>query len=609
MYCTKHVAEDILWVGGNDRRLALFEGVYPIPGGVAYNSYLILDEHTVLIDTVDKAVAPVFLENVAHGLDGRKLDYFIIQHMEPDHAALIGEIMLRYPEAVLVCNAKTAEMIKQFFKTDVAEKAYIVSEGSVLNSGRHSLTFVNAPMVHWPEVMVTYDSTDKILFSADAFGTFGAQNGALFADEVDFDRDYLDDARRYYTNIVGKYGAQVQSVLRKASTLEIKMICPLHGFVWRQELGYILEKYLLWSSYTPEEQGVLIAYGSVYGNTENAVEIVAAGLRKNGVKTAIYDVSATHVSVLIAELFRYSHVIFAAPTYNADVYTPVKNLIEDMKAHNIQNRTVAFIENGTWKPMAAGIMRKQLEGLKNTRIIENVLSIKSAVDEEQLDEVSAFVSAVSGTVRKKAEVVDFSGVIDKSVLSSISYGLYVASANDGEKDTGCIINTPVQIASKPLRLSVSLNKANYTHDVILKTGVFNLSILSQEADMGLIRHFGFQSGRDVDKYEGCTRSAFSGNGLRYTTVGTNGYISCRVVSAIDIGSHTLFIADITETGKLGDAPSMTYEYYRKNLKPMTDAKKGYVCSVCGYVYEGETLPEDFVCPICKHGAEDFRPVE
>lgn len=401
MYCIKHVTDDLIWVGGNDRRKELFEGVYPLALGVAYNSYVLLDEKTVLIDTVDKAIAGLFCENVEHALNGRKLDYFLVQHMEPDHAALIGEVLRRYPEATLVCNAKTAAYIGQFFGSCGEGQNKIVNEGDVLETGRHKLTFVNAPMVHWPEVMVTYDITDKILFSADAFGTFGAQNGALFADEVDFEAEYGRAARRYYTNIVGKYGPQVQAVLKKAGTLDISMICPLHGFVWRKDLGWILEKYSRWSSYTPEEKGIVLAYGSIYGHTENAAEILAAALRRRGVSVKLYDCSVTHKSVILADCFRYSHLVFAAPTYNGGIYTPVEELLRDLAAHNLQNRTAALLENGTWAPSAAKQMRAILETMKNTTILEPVITVRSAAAENQLPEFEALADALAASIKEE----------------------------------------------------------------------------------------------------------------------------------------------------------------------------------------------------------------
>ena len=395
MYNVRKVTEDIVWVGASDRRLALFENIFPIPRGVSYNSYVLLDEKTVLLDTVDASVAGQFFENLEHVLDGRKLDYLIVNHMEPDHCAMIGDLVRRYPEVQVVGNTKTFGMIKQFFGTDFAERAVTVKEGDTLATGAHTLHFVMAPMVHWPEVMVTYDEKDKVLFAADGFGTFGALNGNIFADEVDFDRDWLDDARRYYTNIVGKYGASVQALLKKASGLEIAVICPLHGPIWRENLGYILEKYQKWSTYEAEDQAVVILYATMYGNTASAADALAGRLAAKGVKKiAVYDVSNTHVSELISEIFRASHVVFAAPTYNGGIYPGMENLLADMKALAVQNKTVALMENGTWAPMTAKQMREKLAELKNVTILDTQITIKSAMAPEQEGQLEALADAI-----------------------------------------------------------------------------------------------------------------------------------------------------------------------------------------------------------------------
>ena len=395
MYNVRKVTEDIVWVGASDRRLALFENIFPIPRGVSYNSYVLLDEKTILLDTVDASVAGQFFENLEHVLDGRKLDYLIVNHMEPDHCAMIGDLVRRYPEVQVVGNTKTFGMIKQFFGTDFAERAVTVKEGDTLATGAHTLHFVMAPMVHWPEVMVTYDEKDKVLFAADGFGTFGALNGNIFADEVDFDRDWLDDARRYYTNIVGKYGASVQALLKKASGLEIAVICPLHGPIWRENLGYILEKYQKWSTYEAEDQAVVILYATMYGNTASAADALAGRLAAKGVKKiAVYDVSNTHVSELISEIFRASHVVFAAPTYNGGIYPVMENLLADMKALAVQNKTVALMENGTWAPMTAKQMREKLAELKNVTILDTQITIKSAMAPEQEGQLEALADAI-----------------------------------------------------------------------------------------------------------------------------------------------------------------------------------------------------------------------
>lgn len=402
MYNVRKVTEDIVWVGASDRRLALFENIFPIPRGVSYNSYVLLDEKTVLLDTVDASVAGQFFENLEHVLDGRKLDYLIVNHMEPDHCAMIGDLVRRYPEVQVVGNTKTFGMIKQFFGTDFAERAVTVKGGDTLATGAHTLHFVMAPMVHWPEVMVTYDEKDKVLFAADGFGTFGALNGNIFADEVDFDRDWLDDARRYYTNIVGKYGASVQALLKKASGLEIAVICPLHGPIWRENLGYILEKYQKWSTYEAEDQAVVILYATMYGNTASAADALAGRLAAKGVKKiAVYDVSNTHVSELISEIFRASHVVFAAPTYNGGIYPVMENLLADMKALAVQNKTVALMENGTWAPTTAKQMREKLAELKNVTILDTQITIKSAMAPEQEGQLEALADAIVASMDKQ----------------------------------------------------------------------------------------------------------------------------------------------------------------------------------------------------------------
>ena len=399
MYCTKNIASDLVWVGANDRRLAMFEGVYSVPAGVSYNSYLLTDEKTVLFDTVDKAVGRIFFENLEHGLGGRTLDYLIVHHMEPDHSATLSELLLRHPETTVVCNDKTAVMIAQFFGSGAAGRMQLVKEGDTLSTGTHELTFYMAPMIHWPEVMMTYDKTAHTLFTADAFGVFGALNGAIFADEVDFDRDYLKEARRYYTNIVGKYGMQVQNLFRKIADLDIRMLCPLHGFVWRRDIEYFFKKYNLWSTYTPEEKGVMIAYASIYGNTENAAEILSSKLRERGVRTVMYDVSVTPASEIIAECFRWSHLVFASSTYNGGVFVTMDELLRDIAAHNLQKRTVAFMENGTWAPVSARQMTAIFAPLKNMTVLEQSISIRSSLTEGQLAEIETLADVLAKDIR------------------------------------------------------------------------------------------------------------------------------------------------------------------------------------------------------------------
>ena len=560
MHCTVKMTEDLYWVGASDRRLALFESVYPIPRGVSYNAYVLLDEKTVLLDTVDQSVAGQFFENLTHVLGGRPLDYIVVHHMEPDHAKTLEETVRRYPDAKIICNAKIRDMIRNYFTFDIDARAILMAEGDTYTFGKHTFAFVMAPMVHWPEVMVSFDTTTGTLFSADAFGTFGALSGNLYADEYDFEHDWLPDARRYYTNIVGKYGTQVQALLKKAATLDIRMICPLHGPVWRKNIGWFVDKYSKWSSYTPEQDGsVLIAYSSVYGHTENAAQVLATMLAERGVRNiAMYDVSVTHPSYVVAEAFRCSHLVFASTTYNAGIFCNMETALLDIAAHNLQNRTIALIENGSWAPTAGGLMRAEFP----------------------------------------------------AALFKFQYGLFALSAREGDKDNACIINTAIQMANKPERISISVIKANHTCGMIERTGVFNLSLLTKEVPFAFFQHFGFQSGAEVDKFADWSDCARSDNGLYCINRYTNAMFSCRVVESYDQGSHRLFIAEITESKLFSDDETVTYDYYRSHIKPappkLAPAEQAtWVCSVCGYVYEGETLPADFICPLCKHPASDF----
>ena len=619
MYCTKKITDDLIWVGANDRRLAMFEGVYSVPNGVSYNSYLLLDDTTVLFDTVDKAVGGVFFQNVEHALGGRNLDFVVIQHMEPDHSATLGELLLRYPDVKVVCNQKILDMITQFFNLDLSKKAFVVKEGTTLNTGHHTLRFFMAPMVHWPEVMVTYDETTGTLFSADAFGTFGSLNGAIFADEVDFANDYMSEARRYYCNIVGKYGNQVQALLKKLHAVDLKMICPLHGFVWRRNLEDFFDKYVKWSTYTPEDTGVMIAYASVYGNTENTAEIISSRLRDRGINTVMYDVSVTPASEIIAAAFRWSHLLFASTTYNAGIFVSMEELLHDLAAHNIQNRTVAFVENGSWAPTSGKLMKDIIGSCSDMTILDETLTLKSSLKPEQEAQIDALVEAISATIpRFEKPVVDEAAVaaaeVDPKTMQKFSYGLFVLSAQADGKDNGCIINTAAQLTSSPNRINIAVNKANHTHDMIMATGMFNISFLSEKTSFDTFKRFGFQSGRDTDKFEGFESSvARSANGLLYVTEGTNAFMSAKVVDSNDYGSHTLFVAEVTEAQILNTDPSVTYAYYFDHIKPkpqpkIEEEKHGYVCKICGYVYEGDTLPDDFICPLCKHGADDFEKI-
>ena len=616
MYCVKKMTDDLYWVGGSDRRLALFENVYPIPNGVSYNAYLLLDEKTVLLDTVDRSIADLFFENVVHVLNGRKLDYVIVNHMEPDHCAVLQDLVLRYPEVKIVCNAKTVTMIRNFFTFDIDSRAVIVKEMDTLCTGRHTFAFVMAPMVHWPEAMVSYDATTKTLFSADAFGTFGALNGNLYADEVNFKTEYLADARRYYTNIVGKYGTQVQALLKKAAAIEIETICPLHGPVWRKDIAWFLDKYVHWATYQPEETAVVIAYASVYGNTENAANILAGMLADKGVRNVkVYDVSATHPSYIVSECFRASHLVFLSTTYNAGMFVNMENLVHDIVHHNLQNRTIALVENGSWAPTAAGLMRAEFQKLKNCTILDEGVSIRSSLKEDQLAQMEALADALVASMPAQKPVPAQekpAGLVEQNAMFSLSYGLFVLTARDGAKDNGCIINTVTQLTDSPKRISIAVNKANLTHDMIVKTGEFNVSVLSNDAPFALFQHYGFQSGRNTDKFAGVQGMARSTNGIYYIPYCTSAFLSAKVTQTVEFETHTLFIADVTEAKVLSNVPSMTYAYYFANVKPKPAAlqkQTGWVCKICGWVYEGEELPPDIVCPLCKHGAADFERLQ
>ncbi|MDR0643249.1 MAG: flavin reductase [Treponema sp.] len=628
------VKDGIYWIGGNDRRLSVFEGVYPSDRGVSYNSYLVIDEKNTLLDTVDKAVSGVFFENLEFLLRDRKLDYVIIQHMEPDHSACLMELLLRYPEVTIVTTKKSAAMIGQFFNftapgtetpgggisgpgtPEPGSHLRIVKEGDTLSTGRRNFSFIEAPMVHWPEVMVTYESHDKVLYSADAFGSFGAIDGNLFADEVDYQGIWLDDARRYYTNIVGKYGAQVLAVLEKAAKLDIEMICPLHGLVWRRNLNFFLEKYQKWAGYSPEDNTVLIVYSSVYGNTENAVNILSGALAERGIKKiSVYDVSATRSDIIVSEVFRCSHVVFAATTYNAGIFIKMEEALNDIKAHQIRNRTAAIMENGSWAPVSGKLMKELLSALPGWKILDGTVTINSSLKEAGRLSIEKLADTIAADLPKAPAPVHEKNAVDIPAFFKLSYGLFLLTVKDGEKDNGCIINTAVQLTDIPKRITISVIKANYTDEIIRKTGIFNVSVLTVDTPFKVFRHFGFQSGRTVDKFAdpvdpdgpGPARSA---NGLIYAPVYGNAFISGKVIDSRDYDTHTLYIADVTEAAVLSGVPSVTYQYYADHIKPKPAAaaakKKGWICRICGYIYEGEELPPDFICPLCKHGADVFE---
>ncbi|MDR2747275.1 MAG: flavin reductase, partial [Treponema sp.] len=507
------VKDGIYWIGGNDRRLSVFEGVYPSERGVSYNSYLAIDEKNVLLDTVDKAVSGVFFENLEFLLQDRELDYVIVQHMEPDHSACLMELLLRYPKVTIVTTKKSAVMIRQFFNFPDSEtgapepgensRLKIVKEGDTLSTGKRNYSFIEAPMVHWPEVMLTYESRGKVLYSADAFGSFGAIDGNIFADEVDYQGVWLDDARRYYTNIVGKYGAQVLAALDKAAKLDIEMICPLHGLVWRKNLNFFLEKYRRWASYTPEDNTVLIAYSSVYGNTENAVNILSGALADRGVKNiAVYDVSAARSDIIVSEVFRCSHVVFAATTYNAGIFIKMEEALNDIRAHQIRGRTAALMENGSWAPASGKLMRELVSALPGWKILGGTVTINSSLKEPGRLSIEALADAIAADLPRAPVPVHEKNAVDIPAFFKLSYGLFLLTTRDGEKDNGCIINTAVQLTDTPKRITISVIKANYSDEIIRKTGIFNVSVLTVDTPFKIFQRFGFQSGRTVDKFAG-----------------------------------------------------------------------------------------------------------
>ena len=596
-----NITKDIKYIGVNDHNIDLFEGQYIVPNGMAYNSYAIIDEKIAIMDTVDAAFTHEWLDNIQNALGARKPDYLVVQHMEPDHSANIANFLAAYPEATVVSSAKAFVMMNNFFGTDYADRRIVVGEGDVLDLGKHKLTFVTAPMVHWPEVIVTYDSTDKVLFSADGFGKFGA---------LDVEEEWACEARRYYIGIVGKYGTQVQALLKKAAGLDISIICPLHGPVLTENLGYYLNLYNTWSSYQPEDEGIVIAYTSVYGNTKKAVLALADKLRAKGCpKVVVNDLARCDMAEAVEDAFRYSKLVLATTTYNADIFPFMRTFIDHLTERNYSNREVAFIENGSWAPMATKTMKGMLEKSKNLTYAENTVKILSALNEESAAQLEALANELC---REYLAMQDDDSVNknDVKALFRIGYGLYVVTCNDGKKDNGLIVNTVTQLTDTPTRVAVTINKKNYSHHVIKQTGKMNVNCLTTDAPFKVFESFGFVSGRTVDKFADCTPNR-SENGLVVLPRYINAFISLEVENYVDMDTHGMFICKVTEARVLSDKETMTYTYYQENVKPKpeTEGKTGYVCKICGYVYEGEELPEDFVCPLCKHGAADFEPIK
>ena len=594
------ITEDIRYIGVNDHEIDLFEGQYVVPNGMAYNSYAILDAYVAIMDTVDIRFEHQWLDNVAEAIGSRKPDYLIIQHMEPDHAGNIANFMNLYPSAKIVSSAKAFTMMQQFFGTDYADRRIVVGEGDVLPLGEHNLTFVTAPMVHWPEVIVTYDSKDKVLFSADGFGKFGAN---------DVEEEWDCEARRYYIGIVGKYGAQVQKLLKKAAELDIQKICPTHGPVLTENLAHYINLYDIWSSYRPESEGIMIAYTSVYGHTKEAVQLLASKLTAKGCpKVVVTDLAREDMAEAVEDAFRYNKLVLATTTYNAEIFPFMREFINHLTERGYQNRTVALMENGSWAPLAAKTMLKMLEPCKNINYAKTTVKILSALNDDSRREIEELAEELCRDyIARSAETANKQ---DMTALFKIGYGLYVVTSNDGTKDNGLIVNTVTQLTDNPYRVAVSINKSNYSHHVIKQTGKMNVCCLSTEAPFKVFETFGFQSGRAVDKFKGC-EVLRSDNGLVFLPRYINAFLSLKVEQYVDLGTHGMFICSVTEARVISDAETMTYTYYQKNVKPKpkTEGKKGWVCKICGYVYEGDELPEDFVCPLCKHGAADFEPIE
>lgn len=596
------ITDGVEYVGVNDHEVDLFEGQYVVKNGMSYNSYVIKDKKIAVMDTVDAHFTHEWLDNLERALGGRSPDYLIVQHMEPDHSANIANFMKNYPHAQIVASAKAFTMMGQFFKTQYEDRRIIVGEGDTLSLGARTLTFVAAPMVHWPEVIVTYDNLDGILFSADGFGKFGV---------LDVEEEWACEARRYYIGIVGKYGVQVQSLLKKAAALDIRIICPLHGPILRENLGEYLRLYDLWSSYTPETEGVAVAYTSVYGNTKRAAELLVEKLRAKGCpKTELFDLCRDDMSEAVESAFRYPKLVLATTTYNADIFPFMREFIQHLTERNFQKRTVGFIENGSWAPMATKTMKRMLENSKELSYLSATTTIRSALDEKNEKEIEEMAAELCREyVAQNAETADKH---DLSALNRIGYGLYLVTSHDGKKDNGLIVNTVTQVTNSPNRVAVTINKENYSCHVISRTGKLNVNCLSVDAPFFVFETFGFASGRNTDKFARCGFEPLrSENGLTFLPRYINAFMSLRVEKTVDLDTHSMFVCEVTEARVMNDNETMTYAYYHENVKPkpQTEGKKGYVCTVCGYVYEGEELPEDFICPLCKHGASDFEPIK
>ncbi len=593
-----YITDDIRYIGVNDHDVDLFEGQYVVPNGIAYNSYVILDEKIAVMDTVDQNFTHPWLDNLASVLQGRTPDYLIVQHMEPDHAANVDKFLQLYPGATVVASAKAFAMMRGFFGTDYLGRRIVVGEGDTLSLGKHTLAFVAAPMVHWPEVIVTYDVHDKVLFSADGFGKFGA---------LDVQEPWEDEARRYFIGIVGKYGPQVQALLKKAATLDIEKICPLHGPVLTENLGHYLNLYDIWSGYKVESEGIVIAYTSVYGNTRAAAELLAERLRAKGApEVVVHDLARCDMAAAVADAFRFGKLVLATTTYNADIFPQMKTYLHALTERSFQNRTVGLIENGSWAPMAAKIMRNHLAGSKNLTFTDTTVTVRSALNGDSRQQLEALADELTMEYQARQEGVKQ----ELEALFNIGYGLYVVTSRDEGRDNGLIVNTVTQVTNTPNRVAVTINKENYSHHVIQKTGVMNVNCLDVTAPFSIFQNFGFRSGRTADKFEGIPELR-SANGLRFLPRHINSFLSLKVEQYVDLGTHGMFICAVTEARLCGSRGTMTYSFYLDHVKPkpQTEGKQGHVCKVCGWVYEGDELPADMICPLCKHGAADFEPIE
>ena len=594
-----HITNDIKYIGVNDHKVDLFEGQYIVPNGMAYNSYAIIDEKIAIMDTVDQNFTHEWLDNIQAVLEGRKPDYLIVQHMEPDHSANIANFLKVYPEATVVSSAKAFAMMNNFFGSDYADRRIVVGEGDTLSLGKHTLAFVTAPMVHWPEVIVTYDVHDKVLFSADGFGKFGA---------LDAKEEWADEARRYFIGIVGKYGPQVQALLKKAATLDIQTICPLHGPILTENLGYYINLYDIWSSYAVEDEGIVVAYTSVYGNTKAAVDLLVQKLKAKGApKVVVHDLARTDMAKAVEDAFRYGKLVLATTTYNADIFPFMSDYIHRLTERNFQNRTVALMENGSWAPLAAKVMRAKFEKSKNITFTDTTVKVLSALNDESRQQIEDMAEELCREYLARQN--ETANKNDMSALFNIGYGLYVVTSNDGSRDNGLIVNTVSQVTNSPDRVAVTINKQNYSHHVIKQTGKMNVNCLDVTAPFAVFENYGFRSGRNADKFAG-VEELRSDNGLRFLPRYINSFMSLQVENYVDLDTHGMFICSVTEARVMGDKETMTYTYYQNQVKPKpeTEGKKGYVCKVCGWVYEGEELPADIICPLCKHGAADFEPI-